>query len=222
MSRSPTHALQDNLGHHFENAGLLVQALTHKSFSTQLSNERMEFLGDAIVNYVVGAMLYTRYPDLTEGEMSRMRAGLVCHDSLVRIADKIGLRPLIRASADYQPAHMKLSILSDAMEALFAAVQQDAGLEVATALIERHMLALLESGQVQLKKDPKTSLQEVLQARGIRVPTYEMTQKGEGGGRPFKATCTIPALGICTAGAGLNRKEAEKDAAAKALQLCPR
>lgn len=222
MSCSPTDALQTNLGHHFKNARLLLQALTHKSHSPQMSNERLEFLGDAIVNYTVGAFLYTRYPMLNEGEMSRMRAGLVCHDSLVRIADSIGLRPLIRVAPEYQRPHARQSVLSDALEALFAAVELDAGHETAKALIERHMLALLESGQVDLQKDPKTALQEHLQARSVRVPTYEMVEKGEAGVKPFKASCSIPALRISTMGTGQNRKEAEKDAAAKALKLCPK
>jgi ribonuclease-3 len=187
-----------------------------------MSNERLEFLGDAIVNYAVGALLFKRFPGLNEGEMSRMRAGLVCHDSLVRIADRIGLRPLVRVAPEYERPHARQSVLSDAMEALFAAVELDAGHEAAKALVERHMLALLESGQVDLQKDPKTALQEHLQARSIRLPTYQMVQKGEAGVRPFKASCSIPALGITTTGTGQNRKEAEKDAAAKALPLCPR
>lgn len=223
MSSSATAILQSNLGHDFKNARLLLQAITHKSFDARMSNERLEFLGDAIVNYTVGAMLYQRYPGLSEGELSRMRAGLVCHDGLVLIANRIGLRPILRIGAEYQDLRLAPSILSDAMEALFAAVELDAGHEVAKAVIETHMLALLDSGAVSLRKDPKTALQEHLQARGVRVPTYEMVHKGDGADRSVvKASCSIPALNIKTFGVGANRKEAEKIAAQQALQQCPR
>jgi ribonuclease-3 len=210
------------LGHHFTDARLLLRALTHKSFDQNQSNERLEFLGDSIVNYTVAEMLYLRYETLSEGEMSRMRAGLVCHESLVKIAGSLGLASLLRVSETYRGGSSRDSILSDALEALFAAVQLDGGHEKAKQVIERHMLALLESGQAELRKDAKTSLQEFLQARAIPVPTYEMLVKGEVDRRAFSVSCSIPRLNIRTTGTGTNRKQAEKDAAAKALALCPR
>lgn len=220
MSSSPTDALQAKFGHHFTDARLLLRALTHKSFDQKQSNERLEFLGDSIVNYCVAEMLYSRYESLSEGEMSRMRAGLVCHGSLVKIAGSIGLAPLLRVSDAFRGGRSRESILSDALEAMFAAVQLDAGHAKAKQVIEGHMMALLESGQAELRKDAKTSLQEFLQARAIPVPTYEMVAKGEVDKRPFSVTCSIPCLNIKTNGTGANRKQAEKDAAAKALALC--
>lgn len=222
MSSSPTDALQAKLGHHFTDARLLLRALTHKSFDQKHSNERLEYLGDSILNYCVAEMLYHRYETLSEGEMSRTRAGLVCHESLVLIANRIGLAPLLRVAESYRGGLSRESILSDALEALFAAVQLDAGHEKAKRIIEAHMIALLESGQAELRKDPKTSLQEHLQARAIPVPTYEMLTKGEVDKRLFTVTCSIPRLSIKTTGTGSNRKQAEKDAAAKALALCPK
>lgn len=220
MSGSPTDALQRKLGHHFKDARLLLRALTHRSFDQEQSNERLEFLGDSILNYCVAEMLYQRFDTLSEGEMSRTRAGLVCHESLVKVANAIGLGPLLRVSDTYRGGLSRESILSDALEALFAAVQLDAGHEKAKQIIETHMIALLESGQAELRKDPKTSLQEFLQARAIPVPTYAMLTKGELDKRPFSVTCSIPRLSIKTTGSGTNRKQAEKDAAAKALALC--
>lgn len=222
MSSSPTDALQAKLGHHFTDARLLLRALTHKSFDQNHSNERLEFLGDSILNYCVAEMLYHRYDSLSEGEMSRTRAGLVCHESLVIIANRIGLAPLLRVAESYRGGLSRESILSDALEALFAAVQLDAGHEKAKRIIEAHMIALLESGKAELRKDPKTSLQEHLQARAIPVPTYEMLTKGEVDKQLFTVTCSIPRLSIKTTGTGTNRKQAEKDAAAKALALCPK
>lgn len=222
MSSSPTDALQAKLGHHFTDARLLLRALTHKSFDQRQSNERLEYLGDSILNYCVAEMLYHRYDSLSEGEMSRTRAGLVCHESLVIIANQIGLPPLLRVAESYRGGPSRESILSDALEALFAAVQLDAGHEKAKRIIEAHMIALLESGKADLRKDPKTSLQEHLQARAIPVPTYEMLTKGEVDKRLFTVTCSIPRLSIKTTGTGTNRKQAEKDAAAKALVLCPK
>jgi ribonuclease-3 len=222
MFGSPIASLQSKLGHDFINARLLLRALTHKSFDQKQSNERLEFLGDSILNYCVAEMLYLRYTSLSEGEMSRTRAGLVCHESLVKVANSIGLGPLLRVSDSYRGGQSRESILSDALEALFAAVQLDAGHEKAKQVIEAHMIALLESGQAELRKDPKTSLQEFLQARAIPVPTYEILTKGEADIRPFSVTCTIPRLSIKTTGSGSNRKQAEKDAAGKALALCPR
>src|SRR5689334_5298304 len=102
MSNSPTDVLQAKLGHHFADARILLRALTHKTFDQKQSNERLEFLGDSIVNYCVAEMLYSRYETLSEGEMSRIRAGLVCHESLVKIASSIGLAPLLRVSDTFR------------------------------------------------------------------------------------------------------------------------
>jgi len=216
----PKHfSLQTNLRHVFKDATLLHQALRHKSMGGK-SNERFEFLGDAILNYTVAEMLYQRFPTLAEGELSRVRAGMVCHESLVKIANRIGVAPVLEVDQAYRVEKSKDSILSDALEALFAAVQLDAGHEAAKAVIIHHMLILLERGEANLGKDAKTALQEHLQARGIPVPTYSVVSQGEPGARTFEVQCSVPTLNIVTTGKGANRKLAEKDAAAKVLKKC--
>lgn len=212
-------SLQSNLGHHFNDASLLHQALRHKSMGGK-SNERFEFLGDAILNYTVAEMLYQRFPTLAEGELSRVRAGMVCHESLVKIANRIGVAPVLEVDQNYRVDKSKDSILSDALEAIFAAVQLDAGHEAAKAIIVHHMLILLERGEAHLGKDAKTALQEHLQARGIPVPTYTVLSQGVPGARTFEVQCNVPALSLAMTGKGTNRKMAEKDAAAKVLKKC--
>ena len=211
--------LQSDLGHHFKDISLLHQALRHKSMGGK-SNERFEFLGDAILNYTVAEMLYERFPTLSEGELSRVRAGMVCHEALVKIANRIGVAPVLEVDENYRVEKSKDSILSDALEALFAAVQLDAGHEAAKAIIVHHMLILLERGEANLGKDAKTALQEHLQARGIPVPTYTVLSQGEPGARTFEVQCTVPMLNVVMTGKGANRKLAEKDAAAKVLKKC--
>lgn len=211
--------LQSNLGHYFKDISLLHQALRHKSMGGK-SNERFEFLGDAILNYTVAEMLYQRFPTLAEGELSRVRAGMVCHEALVKIANRIGVAPVLEVDENYRVEKSKDSILSDALEALFAAVQLDAGHDAAKAIIIHHMLILLERGEANLGKDAKTALQEHLQARGIPVPTYTVLSQGEPGARTFKVQCTVPTLKVVMTGTGANRKMAEKDAAAKVLKKC--
>jgi ribonuclease-3 len=219
MSDDKHFSLQSNLGHHFKNGGLLRQALTHKSMGGA-SNERLEFMGDAILNYTVAEMLYQRFPTLAEGDLSRVRAAMVCHESLLKIANRIGVAPVLQVDQNHRVEKSKDSILSDALEALFAAVQLDAGHEAAKAVIVHHMVILLERGEAQLGKDAKTALQEHLQARGIPVPTYGVLSQGEPGARTFEVQCSVPKLNIAMSGKGANRKLAEKDAAAKVLKRC--
>lgn len=211
--------LQANLGHHFKDSTLLHQALTHKSIGG-VSNERMEFLGDSILNYTVAEMLYQRFPTLSEGELSRVRAAMVCHESLVKIAARIGVSDVLEVDQTYRVERSKDSILSDALEALFAAVQLDAGHEAAKKIIVHHMIILLERREAPLGKDAKTALQEHLQARGLPVPSYTVLSQGEPGNRVFEVECRVPKLGIVLKGNGANRKLAEKDAAAKVLKKC--
>lgn len=210
-------SLQSNLGHHFADTSLLHQALRHKSMGGK-SNERLEFLGDAILNYTVAEMLYQRFPTLTEGELSRVRGGMVCHESLVKIANRIGVEPVLEVNQAHRVEKGKDSILSDALEALFAAVQLDAGHDAAKAVIVHHMIILLERGEAELGKDAKTTLQERLQGRGLPVPTYTVLSDGVRGARTFEVQCAIPKLNIVTTGKGDTRKTAEKDAAAKVLK----
>ena len=219
MQNEKHFLLQTNLGHHFNDASLLRRALTHKSVGTS-SNERLEFLGDAILNYTVAEMLYQRFPTLPEGDLSRVRAAMVCHESLLKIAHRIGIADLLQVDQSYRVEKSKDSILSDALEALFAAVQLDGGHEAAKAVIIHHMVVLLERKEAPLGKDAKTALQEHLQARGLPVPTYSLLSQGELGNRVFRVECKVPRLNIAFTGTGASRKLAEKDAAGKVLKKC--
>ena len=219
MHEQNYRSLQSVLGHDFTDQNLLHQALRHKSMGSA-SNERLEFMGDAILNYTVAEMLFQRFPTLSEGDLSRVRAGMVCHESLVKIANRIGIAPVLQVDQSHRVEKSKDSILSDALEALFAAVQLDAGHEAAKAVILHHMIILLERGEAQLGKDAKTALQEHLQARGLPVPTYSVLTQGEPGARTFEVQCSVPKLNITLTGKGANRKQAEKDAAAKVLKKC--
>jgi ribonuclease III len=212
-------SLQSNLGHHFSDASLLHQALCHKSMGGA-SNERLEFMGDAILNYTVAEMLFQRFPSLPEGDLSRVRAAMVCHGSLVKIANRIGVADVLQVDQTYRVEKSKDSILSDALEALFAAVQLDAGHETAKKVIVHHMILLLERKEVDLGKDAKTALQEHLQARGLPVPTYSVLSQGEPGARLIEVECSVPKLNIAIKGTGASRKLAEKEAAAKVLKKC--
>lgn len=212
-------SLQGNIGHHFDDVSLLLKALRHKSMGGA-SNERLEFFGDAILNYTVAEMLYKRFPSLPEGDLSRVRAAMVCHESLVKIASRIGIADVLEVDQTHRVEKSKDSILSDALEAIFAAVQLDAGHDVAKKVILHHMEILLARGEVSLGKDSKTALQEHLQARGIPVPTYSVLSQGEPGERTFEVQCDVPRFHLTMTGKGTTRKLAEKDAAAKVLKKC--
>lgn len=212
-------ALQSNIGHLFNDATLLRQALRHKSMGGA-SNERLEFMGDAILNYTVAEMLFTRFPNLSEGDLSRIRAAMVCHEALVKVATRIGIADVLEVDQLHRVEKSKESLLSDALEALFAAIQLDAGHEVAKKVILHHMEVLLERREVFLGKDPKTALQEFLQARGIPLPTYIVLSQGIRGAREFEVSCRVPSLNHAMTGNGATRKLAEKDAAAKVLKKC--
>lgn len=219
MQHEKHFLLQCNLRHHFADARLLIRALTHKSVGAA-SNERLEFLGDSILNYTVAELLFQRFPTLPEGDLSRVRAAMVCHESLVKIANRIGIADVLEVDQNYRVEKSKDSILSDALEALFAAVQLDAGHDAAKKVITHHMIDLLERKEAHLGKDSKTALQEHLQARGLPVPTYSVISHGEPGNRVFQVECSVPQLQIALQGTGANRKLAEKDAAGKVLKKC--
>jgi ribonuclease-3 len=208
------------LGHHFADEKLLVQALTHKSMPGP-SNERLEFLGDAILNYTVAEMLYQRFPTLSEGDLTRVRAGMVCHDALVSVALQLGIPPLIRINENSRLNMARLALVSDATEAVFAAIKLDAGLEKAKLVIHHHMNQLLLRGDAVLGKDPKMALQERVQARGLALPTYTLLAEGDAFAREFQVRCDVAGLKLSAVGKGGTKKAAEKQAANKVLALCP-
>jgi ribonuclease-3 len=211
--------LTQRIGHAFARPELLAQALTHRSYGAR-HNERLEFVGDAVLNCVVAQALYERFPDLPEGDLSRVRAGLVNRDTLADVARRLGLGEAIRLGEGEQRSGgpERPSILADALEAVFGAVFVDAGFEAARLTITRAFDAVLRDADPgALGKDPKTRLQEWLQARRMPVPEYRIAEvAGEAHAQTFTVECMIPSLGIATRGSGPSRRAAEQVAAGSA------
>jgi ribonuclease-3 len=208
------------LGYTFQSSDLLRQALTHRSFGTP-NNERLEFVGDAVLNCVVGVTLFERFPALPEGDLSRVRAGLVNQESLARVARRLGLGDVIRLGEGElrSGGADRSSILADAMEAVFGAVFLDGGFEAARGVITTcYAEVLAQADPATLGKDPKTRLQEWLQARKMPVPEYAVSStSGEAPAQWFEVECRVPALSIVVTGEGGSRRAAEQEAAEAAL-----
>lgn len=209
------------LGHSFADRALLQTALTHRSFSVS-NNERLEFIGDGVLNCVIAIALFRRYPDLAEGDLSRMRANLVRQDALHRLAVSLNLGDSLRLGEGELKSggNQRPSILADAVEALIGAVYLDAGFEAAQAVIARLYLPLfdeLSSGPVT--KDAKTSLQEWLQGRKKPLPRYHLIEaSGAAHEQRFEVACEIENPALRTTGQGSSRRLAEQAAADRALK----
>lgn len=214
--------LSARLGHVFRQPELLRQALTHRSYGVP-HNERLEFVGDAILNCVIALALYERFPQIPEGDLSRARASLVNRDTLAQLARQLGLGGEIRLGEGEQKSGGadRSSIIADALEAVFGAVFLDGGFAAARAAIDGVFAGLLrDADPATLGKDPKTRLQEWLQARRLPVPEYAVAGTiGEAHAQQFAVDCRIPALEVTTRGHGQNRRAAEQDAAAQAFAL---
>jgi ribonuclease-3 len=212
-------ALVARLGHAFRRPELLAQALTHRSHGAR-HNERLEFVGDAVLNCAIALALYERFPDTDEGDLSRARANLVNRDMLAHLARNLSLGQEVRLGEGEQRSggHDRPSILADALEAIFGAVFLDSGFEAAQRVIGTVFADVLrDADPATLGKDPKTRLQEWLQARRIPVPDYAMVAvTGEAHAQTFAVECRIPALGIAAHGEGASRRAAEQAAAAAA------
>jgi ribonuclease-3 len=213
-------SLRARLGYAFRDPDLLRAALTHRSYGAS-HNERLEFVGDAVLNCVVAAALYHRFASLSEGDLSRTRAGLVNQETLARVARGIGLGEEIKLGEGELKSggSDRSSILADALEAVFGAVLVDGGYDAARVVIEKcYGDVLARADPAALGKDAKTRLQEWLQARRMAVPEYEVTStSGEAHAQVFEVACRIPALGIVADGRGSNRRGAEQAAAEAAL-----
>jgi ribonuclease-3 len=217
----PPSAPTELLGHAFRRPELLRQALTHRSFGAD-HNERLEFIGDSILNCAVALALYRRFPQLPEGELSRIRANLVNKDTLFRLALTLDLGSGIRLGEGElrSGGASRPSILADTLEAVFGAIFVDGGFDAADAAIGRiyagDIAGIDPSG---LAKDPKTRLQEWLQGRKLAVPDYEVVAvRGEAHLQIFDVVCRIPALDIAATGSGPSRRAAEQAAAAAAYE----
>jgi ribonuclease III len=216
-----THAaLQQRIGYPFKSSALLTRALTHRSFSSD-HNERLEFLGDSVLNLAVSGLLYQALDTLPEGELSRVRANLVKQDTLHQLAVDIGLIGMIRlGEGELRSGGQKRpSILADALEALIGAVYLDAGFEVAAALVRRLYEKVQINPQMQAAaKDPKTELQEWLQGRKMNLPAYTIVgTTGSAHKQTFEVECIITELGRSERGLGGSRRAAEQAAATALL-----
>jgi len=209
-------AFRRQLAYTFRERELLRQALTHRSFGTP-HNERLEFVGDAVLNCVVALTLFERFPALPEGELSRVRANLVNKDTLARVAERIGVGGQIRlGEGELQSGGaQRPSILADALEAVFGAVFLDGGFAAARSVIDACYAGVLRDiDPASLGKDPKTRLQEWLQARKLPVPEYAVTGvAGEAHAQRFLVECRIPSLELIGTGEGASRRVAEQVAA---------
>lgn len=210
-------------GHCFGDPTLLRQALTHRSAGSP-HNERLEFLGDALVGHIVAEALYARWPRADEGTLTRARAELVRQSALARIARglEIGPRLVLGPGEMKTGGHRRDSILSDALEAVVAAIHLDAGFDACRAVVlpwfQPGIDALPAPGKVG--KDPKTRLQEWLQARQHGLPVYSLlAEGGSDHDRHFRAACALEALQVRTEGEGGSRRAAEQQAAQAALEV---
>lgn len=213
--------LQKRLQHPFSDARLLLRAVTHRSFSAD-HNERLEFLGDSVLNLAVAHLLYERLRDLPEGDLSRVRANLVKQDTLHRLALGLGLAEVLRLGEGEMRSGgaQRPSILADALEAVLGAVYLDAGYAAAEALVRRLFQAVEINPRMQAAaKDPKTELQEWLQGRKMQLPQYRVVSTlGAAHQQTFDVACEIAELGLSQRGLGGSRRAGEQAAAAAMLQ----
>ena len=217
-------AIEEKIGYSFRSRALLVNALTHSSYANENrgrsceSNERLEFLGDSVLGMVVAEALYRRFPDLPEGRLTRMRAQLVCEESLHRVAGEIGLGAHIRLGKGEEPTggRTRPRILADATEALIAAMYLDGGMDVARGFIERYILPELNGEYIPFG-DAKTDLQELIQKKSGSTLSYELVgESGPDHDKTFTTRVLLNGESVGT-GSGRTKKEAEQAAARAAL-----
>jgi ribonuclease-3 len=216
--------VEQSLGHVFTQPELCYAAVTHRSAGSD-HNERLEFLGDSILNCAVARMLYDAHSQVDEGALSRLRATLVSGETLAQIAAELKLGEHLRLGAGELKSggYRRASILADALEAILGAIFVDSGFEAAAAAVARIMgPRMAELPAADSLKDPKTRLQEVLQAHGLALPIYTLTAvTGDPHSQSFTVSCEVPVLDVSAVGEGGSRRRAEQLAAAKLLQLLP-
>lgn len=219
--RQDPQRLSRQLGHAFADPQLLDDALTHRSAQAR-HNERLEFLGDAVLGFLIAEALWRRFPEATEGELSRLRAQLVNREALAQVAQDLQLGQYLRLGAGElrSGGHARESILADAVEAVLAALYLDGGLEVARRAVDTLLGQRLAGLSPQQQgKDAKTRLQEWLQARRLPLPTYEVVDtSGEDHAQTFVVRCAVDALGRETTAAGPSRRKAEQLAAERLFE----
>lgn len=217
-----SEGLERALGHSFSQRELLRQALIHRSHGSP-NNERLEFLGDSVLNCVVATLLFERFPGLREGDLSRQRANLVRQDTLAGIARALNLGDhLLFGEGELKSGGFRRpSILADGLEAIFGAVYLDAGFAAARGVIEMLYEPLIAKVDPKASgKDAKTELQEYLQSRKLPLPQYALTAtRGEAHAQEFEVTCTIAGMDLSATGTGSSRRNAEQAAARNAIAM---
>jgi ribonuclease-3 len=216
--------LEDSLGYTFKNKSLLIKALTHSSYSNEKGegrqgcNERLEFLGDSVLGFFVAEYLFKHKTDLPEGDMTRLRAELVCEQSLVRVARKLNLGEHLRLGKGEEQGggRKRASILADAVEAVLAAIYLDGGKKAAEKFVLDHLLSLMDKEHKFL--DYKTALQELVQKKGGESPVYRLAgESGPDHQKVFFSEVWIKG-NLAGSGSGRSKKEAEQAAACEALR----
>jgi ribonuclease-3 len=216
--------VERSFGYVFTTPALCEAAVTHRSAGAD-HNERLEFLGDSILNCAVARLLFDAHPLADEGALSRLRASLVSGDTLAQIAGDLGLGEYLRLGQGELKSggFRRASILADALEAILGAIFLDSGFDAAAAAVARIIgPKMSDLPAADALKDPKTRLQEVLQARGLALPTYTLTAVGgDPHAQSFTVTCEVPVFGVAAVGEGASRRRAEQLAAAKVIELLP-
>lgn len=219
-------ALEERLGHSFQNRALLETAVTHSSYANEnrasgiVCNERLEFLGDSVLGVTVADFLYRHFPDMPEGRMTRLRAELVCEQSLHRVALELHLGDYLRLGKgeEHNGGRERASILSDAVEAVIAAMYLDAGMETAAGFIHRCLLDDVRTIETPSFTDYKTALQELVQRQSGQVLSYELVgEEGPDHAKTFRMQVCLNGEPVGL-GTGCTKKEAEQTAAASALE----
>jgi ribonuclease III len=212
--------LQQRLGHRYANAELLTRALTHRSFGAD-HNERLEFLGDAVLSLAISSLLFERFAGSDEGDLTRVRAHLVREETLHRVALQIGLPEVLNLSDGEARGGgaQRASILADALEAVIGAAFLDGGFDAARHMVQQLFGETIVSTDIgNWAKDAKTELQEWLQARRLPVPNYRISAtRGQAHAQTFDVECSVPALGLTESGEGRSRRIAEQEAARRML-----
>ncbi len=214
-------ALEERLGYQFANHELLEQAVTHRSHGV-VHNERLEFLGDAVLNCTIAQLLFQKFARLNEGDLSRLRANLVKQQSLAEIAERLELSQFLRLGEGERKSggFRRPSILADTLEAAIGAVFVDRGFDAAREVITRLFEPVLKSVDPKtLGKDSKTLLQEFLQGKRLPLPLYSVVEtRGAAHNQEFEVECSVPKFDISVRGSGRSRRAAEQSAAKLALE----
>lgn len=219
--REPLKRLEDNLDYEFSNIQLLETATTHRSVGMR-NNERLEFLGDSVLGFVIADQLFHQFPEADEGQLSRLRASLVKKETLAKIGRELSVGKFLRLGQGELKSggHSRDSILADAVEAIIAAIYLDAGYDKARQFILNLYATLLRQVSLQKgQKDPKTQLQELLQSKKMELPVYKVVEStGPQHKQQFVISCSVKGLDIFASGKGESKRKAEQDAAQKILE----